>query len=163
MTENAPPPVIDSARVIAYAFVDDIPYQRCGSLYSGDRLIEHVPRLVICLNLGADIGPLLFHCDEQWNVLGTSGASTIEETKLSAEKNYPGVTARWIDVNTSVTEALDYYDQATNGAKCSFCGKRPFEMDGGWVEGNNGALICRECVENLYRGFQKDSTGDSRD
>ncbi len=156
MTQTAPSPVIQSARLISYAFVDDLPYRRWGSLYSGDKLIEHVPRLAICLNLGKDIGPLLFHCDEEWNVLGVSGGATIEEAKARAAKNYPGVETRWIDVNTSTDEALQYYDQETNGAKCSFCGKRPFEIAAGWIEGND-AIICRACVEDFYQEFQNDS------
>jgi hypothetical protein len=64
-----PPPVIDSARVLAYALVDEIEYKKWGALYSGDTLIEKVPRLAICSNLGKDIGPMLFHCDENWNFL----------------------------------------------------------------------------------------------
>ena len=70
---NPPPPVIDSARVMFYAFVDDIPYRKWGALYHGEQLIEHVPCLAMCINLGKDIGPLLFHCDDEWNTLGTSG------------------------------------------------------------------------------------------
>jgi hypothetical protein len=89
-------------------------------------LIEKVPRLAICSNLGNDIGPLLFHCDEEWNVLGTSGAATVDEVKELAERNYPGVSSRWIDTNVSIEEALRYYDEDTEGLKCSFCGKRPF-------------------------------------
>jgi hypothetical protein len=64
---------------MSYAFVDDIPYRKWGALYRGEQLVEHVPRLAICLNLGNDIGPLLFHCDEEWNTLGRSGAGTIVE------------------------------------------------------------------------------------
>jgi hypothetical protein len=151
---NPPPPVIDSARVVSYAFVDDIPYRKWGALYRGDQLVEHVPRLAICLNLGKDIGPLLFHCDEDWTSLGTSGAKTIAEVKERAEKNYPGVASRWVDLNTSVEDALNYYDEQIESLKCSFCGKRPFEIEGGWVEGTKAA-ICRECIEKYYRAFQE--------
>ena len=96
LTRQLPPPGIGSARVLCYAFVDDIAYRKWGSLYSDGVLVEKVPRLAICVNLGKDIGPLLFHCDEEWNVLGTSGAETVDEVKLRAEKNYPGVGSRWI-------------------------------------------------------------------
>jgi hypothetical protein len=150
---NAPPPVIDSARVMSYALVDDLPYRKWGALYSGDQLIEHVLRLAICLNLGKDIGPLLFHCDDKWNTLGTSGAISIAEVKERAERNYPGVSARWVDLNTSVEDALKYYDEQIEDLKCSFCGKRPFEIEGGWVEGTEAA-ICRECVEKYHQAFQ---------
>jgi hypothetical protein len=139
---------------MSYAFVDNIPYRKWGALYRGDQLVEPVPRLAICLNLGKDIGPLLFHCDEDWNTLGTSGAKTIAEVKERAEKNYPGVAARWVDLNTSVEDALKYYDEAIEALKCSFCGKRPFEIEGGWVEGADAA-ICRGCVEKYYQAFQE--------
>jgi len=139
---------------MSYAFVDDIPYRKWGALYVGERLVEHVPRLAICLNLGKDIGPLLFHCDEEWNTLGTSGAATIVEAKQSAEKNYPGVSVRWIALNTSVEDALKYYDEEMKGLKCSFCEKRPFEMEGGWIERSQAAL-CRECVEKYFHAFRE--------
>jgi hypothetical protein len=141
---------------MSYAFVDDIPYRKWGALYHGEQLIEHVPCLAICINLGKDIGPLLFHCDDEWNTLGTSGAKTIPEVKEHAERNYPGVSARWVDLNTSVEDALRYYDEQIEGLKCSFCGKRPFEIEGGWVEGTE-AVICRECVEKYYEAFQEDA------
>ena len=96
---------------------------------------------------------MLFHCDEGWNPLGTSGAKSVEEIKASAERNYPGVSARWVDVNTTVEEALRYYDAETGGQRCSFCGKRPFETRG-WIEGRN-AIICRGCVESYHGSFQE--------
>jgi ClpX C4-type zinc finger protein len=147
--------VLNSARVIAYAFVDDVEYRKWGSLYVGDKLLEHVPQLAICVNLAANMGPLLFHCDENWNVLGVSGAETVEAVKARAERNYPGVMSRWIDLNTSNEYAPKYYDTQSGGLRCSFCGKRPFETDG-WIEGQS-AVICRACVEEYYREFQTSS------
>jgi hypothetical protein len=147
--------VIDSARVLAYAFVGDIPYRRCGALYFGDTLVEAVPCLAICTNLGKDIGPLLLHCDDEWTVLGSSGAGSVEETKAHAERNYPGVSARWVDLNTTVEDALRYYDSVSDTPRCTFCGKRSFEISG-LVEGDSAA-ICRECVEGFYRGFNDES------
>jgi ClpX C4-type zinc finger len=151
MGRTPPPPVIASARVLAYAFVDDIPYRKWGALYSGDTLVEAVPCLAICTNLGKDIGPLLFHCSDDWAVLGTSGGPSVAEAKSHAERNYPGVSARWVDVDTTVEDALRYYDSASDTPRCAFCGRRPFEISG-LVEGERAA-ICRECVEDFYRGF----------
>jgi hypothetical protein len=152
MPKTPPPPVLWSARVMSYAFVDDLEYRRWGALYVGDKLVEKVPRLAICLNLGKDSGPLLFHCDEEWEVLGTSGGNTIEATKERAEKNYPGVAERWVDVNTSIDDALRYYDAETGSAHCSFCKKRPFEI-GNMLESDE-ATICEECVERFHRIFK---------
>jgi hypothetical protein len=142
---------------VAYAFVDDIPYRRAGSFFVDGKLLEQVPCLAIAINLGQDIGPLIFHCDEEWGALGTSGAETIERVKKDAERNYPGVGARWIDTNVTIDAALEYYDAQTGNQKCSFCGKRPFEVEG-WVEGS-AAIICRGCIEELYRDFNS-SDGD---
>jgi hypothetical protein len=138
--------------------VDDIPYRKWGALYSGDRLVEHVPCLAICVNLGKDIGPLLLHCDDEWQVLGTSGAATVEAVKEIAERNYPGVSSRWVEINTSIADGLRYYDEQTGGLKCSFCGRRPFDLQG-WVEGQQAA-ICRECIETYYRGFNDPDSED---
>jgi len=155
VSNETPPPVIDSARVLAYAFVGDLPYRKSGALFCGDALVEAVPRLAICANLGKDIGPLLFHCNAEWAVLGTSGAASVAEVKSLAERNYPGVSARWVDTSITVEEALRYYDSITGTLRCAFCRKRPFEVSG-LVEGD-GAAICRECVEEFYRGFNDDS------
>ena len=155
-SRKPPPPVIDSTRVLSYAFVDDIPYRKSGALIVGGELLEHVPCLAICVNLGKDIGPMLFHCDSDWNALGTIGAPTVVKVKEQAEKNYPGVAARWVDVNTSVDDALSFYDEQTAGLRCSFCGNRPFEFEDGCVEGTLGAVICRQCIDRYYKAFQDD-------
>jgi hypothetical protein len=155
---NVPPPlVIDSARVLSYAFVDDIPYRRHGRLYVDGKLLEAVPCLAIVVNLGKDIGPMLFHCDEEWNALGTSGNGSVAAIKDDAEHNYPGVAARWVDINTSVEDALRYYDAQHGSLACDYCGKRPFELNG-WIEGRN-SIICRVCVEANYHAFQSSEFG----
>ena len=159
MTLVAPPPVLDCARVIAYAHIDpSIPYLAKSLLYVGGNLLGRVPALAICENLGTDLGPLLFHCDEEWNVLGISGAETIEATALAAERNYPGLTNHWVWLNTTVEAALAYYD--TNfGGRCSFCGKRAYEVSG-LVE-SDSSCICRGCVEKFFHGFNSPETEPS--
>ena len=155
MNSMAPPPVIYSSRVLAYAAVDDIPYQKRGRvlLVDGEPL-EQAPRLAICAHLRRDWDIVLFCCDEEWNVLGIIGNSSIEELKAQAEKNYPGVAARWVDPGTTVEQALAYYDEQSGGEKCSFCGKRPFELES-WIMGKYGfAIICRECVTKFYADFK---------
>jgi ClpX C4-type zinc finger len=150
--KDAPPPVLNSARVLSYASVADLPYRQWGKLFVGGRLVEKVPRLAISSNLAGDIEPMLFHCDERWQVIATSGAETVEAIKSRAEKNYPGVSARWIDLNVPPEQALLHYDEQSGGLKCSFCGRRPFEVEG-LVEGT-GVSICRSCIEDFYRAFQ---------
>ncbi|MBL8269180.1 ClpX C4-type zinc finger protein [Steroidobacter sp.] len=151
---NPPPPVIDAARVISYAFVDDIPFLGASSPFAEEPSLDAVPRLAIAVGLSAHASPQIFHCDEEWISLGTSGADSVEEAKEDAERVYPGVSNRWIDTNVTVEEALAFYDSETAGLKCSFCGKRPFEVDG-LIEGPQ-ATICRSCVEEFYDDFQTD-------
>lgn len=153
MPKHPSPPVIGSARVLSYAFVDDIPYRKHGRLWVGGKIVQAVPRLAIAVNLGKDIGPMLFHCDEEWNVLGTSGAASIAAVKARAELNYPGVASRWVDVNTSIEYALNLYDEKTGSARCNFCGKRPFEF--GECAWGPSAIICRSCIEAYYQAFQE--------
>jgi hypothetical protein len=157
MMKIAPPVVLDSARVLAYAFVHDIEYRQTGALYVDGVLLEHVPRLAICANLGADLGPLLFHCDVDWTVLGVSGASTVQAVKERAEHNYPSSITQWVDIDTSVEDALKYYDEHVENGTCSFCGKRRFEF-GACVEGK-GALICKSCID-VYHAELRDSSPD---
>jgi hypothetical protein len=154
MPKNPPPPAINSARVVAYAFVDDIPYRQHGRLFVGDKILGAVPQLAIVVNLGKDIGPMLFHCDENWNCLGTSGAENVPAVKKLAERNYPGVASRWVDVDASVEDALRYYDEQTGSLTCDFCGKRPFEFEGGFAGGRE-AIICRTCVNAYHAAFNE--------
>jgi hypothetical protein len=158
MKRTPPPPVIDAARVVAYAFVDDIPYLGVGTgglaLFGENLPLEPVPRVAIAVGLAGNAGPRVFHCDEEWIALGASGAETVEQAKQEVERAYPGVAERWIDTHVTVEEALAFYDSETAGLKCSFCGKRPFEVEG-MIEGAQ-ATICRSCVEEFYEDFQFD-------
>jgi hypothetical protein len=79
MANQSPPPVLDSARVVSYASVHDIPYRRWGALIVGGKPLEHVPRLAICANLAEDGALGLFHCGDQWNVLGCTGGDAVHD------------------------------------------------------------------------------------
>jgi len=148
----APPPVIDSARVLHYAIVDkSIPFRTETKLYVGGVLLGRVPRLAICENLGKNIGVLLFHCNNKWEVLGTSGSDSVAATRQLAERNYPGIGKKWVRLGTTKKAALAYYDSLEGMRICSFCGKRPFEVTG-FVEGRR-ATICRGCIEMYYQAF----------
>jgi hypothetical protein len=157
MTNQPPPPVLDSARVVSYASVHDISYRRWGALIVDGKPLEQVPQLAICVNLGEDMGLGLFHCDDQWNVLGCAGGDSVDELKERAEKNYPGAKSRWVDLDTSVEDALRYYDAQFGGERCSFCGKRPFEVLG-WVAGDN-ARICNGCIERFHSTLERRGGG----
>lgn len=151
MTLVAPPPVMDCARVLAYAHVDPVlPFLARTSLYVDGTLLGRVPALAICQNLSPDGALHLLHCDENWNVLGASGGRTVEETMQVAEQNYPGLAKDWVHLNTAVETAMAYYDEHCGG-RCSFCGKRDYEVTA--MVTSESASICRECVELFYREF----------
>lgn len=101
MNSISPPPILDSARVIVYAVVANIPYKKWGLLLIDGEPLEQVPKLAVCENLYSEPDILLFHCDEHWNVLGAIGCASVEEAKIRAEKNYPSVTALWAELDTS--------------------------------------------------------------
>ena len=71
--------------------MDDIPYHRYGSLYVDGKLLEAVPCLAIVVNLGKDIGPMLFHCDEEWNALGTSGNQSVAAINMTRSMITPAL------------------------------------------------------------------------
>lgn len=159
MKREPPSAAMGNTRVLAYAFVDDIPYRRSGeALYFGDELVEHVPCLAICAPFDGRSSLLLFHCDEDWRVQGMSGGATVEAVKKRAERNYPGVASRWVDVDVSLEEALECYDEKSGGEKCSFCGKRPYETEG--LVSSSEAMICKACVEDFYQGFKEKQEED---
>jgi hypothetical protein len=141
---------------MAYAHIDSsILFQGTTRLYVGGNLLGRVPALAICENLGPQPDILLFHCDDDWNVLGSSGAETIDGAIQLAERNYPGLTPRWVSLDNPVAAALAYFDEVFGG-RCSFCGKRPFEVTG-LIQSENAA-ICRNCVETFFhRGGSSDT------
>ncbi len=150
LDHSPPPAVIDAARVIAYAAVDDITWQPCGLLVVDGTPLEQVPRLAIGIALGDDTSILLFHCDEAWDVLGAVGAASVDDARSRAARNYPGVAARWVELDTTVEQALAYHD-AHDGARCSFCGRRSFEIDA-WIT-RDAATICSGCVQAFHERF----------
>ncbi len=154
---SPPPPVIDVARVIAYAAVDDMAWQSRELLVVDGKPLEQVQRLAIGIALGDDTNILLFHCDEAWNVLGAAGAASVDDARSRAARNYPGVAARWVELDTTVEQALAYHD-AHDGARCSFCGRRSFEIDA-WIA-RDKATICSGCVQAFHERF--DSFRDAR-
>jgi hypothetical protein len=91
---------------VSYAFVDDIPYRRHGRLIVGDKIVEAAPRLVVLVNLGKDIGPMLFHCNEEWNCLGTSGAGSVAAVKERRNSITPGSNpVGWTSIPASRTRS----------------------------------------------------------
>src|SRR5213592_2805900 len=97
-----PPSVISGAHVLEYVVVAE-PVRFTGNLnlyVDGERLGE-VPCLAICRRLDDD-ELLLFHCDDDWNVLGIQAwntaedpAVTTDDVKTRVEKYYAGISSQW--------------------------------------------------------------------
>ena len=153
----APPPVIDMARVIAYAIIDSsVEWTGRQRLYSGDRLVGAMPRLVLCQDISGPLADiLLFHCNEKWEVQGVSGTPTLEGTKEMAERAYRGVSAKWIHMDTAPEQAERWIREHHADMICSFCGKLP-AGDDRLIQGR-GAKICSSCV----RSFRERLAGQS--
>jgi hypothetical protein len=91
MTE-IPPPIIDSARLLAFAINDeDVKYTNrinfVGSKEKLERLGE-VPCLAICSDYANADEILLFFCNSEWEPQGVIPFTSTEEAKLRAERGY---------------------------------------------------------------------------
>jgi len=95
MDRSKPPGIQDSAKVIAFAVLDEsVIYTGKVSMYVDGNLIGPVPKLSICQNPDED-DYLLFYCDECWEVLAAAGGDSIEQVKEMAEKAYAGISSKW--------------------------------------------------------------------
>jgi hypothetical protein len=110
MTE--PPYVLDSARVLAYAVLDQtVSYTGRISVYVGGKLLPPIPRLAICENLAREGDFLLCYCTETWEVLGVGGYESFELAKQRAEVAYAGVSEKWEPYRPLSERELAYIDK----------------------------------------------------
>jgi hypothetical protein len=150
MTQDppSPPPALDCARVLAFAILNDsIKHSGRTSLYVDGKELGPVPRLAIC-DAAPCSGVLLFHCDADWNVLGIAGCGSVTAAKEDAEISYPGISACWVDVQVTPEEAERYLDEIFAGERCSFCNRRPDQLDK--MISENSARICNHCIEDFH-------------
>jgi ClpX C4-type zinc finger len=159
---DAPPPVLDGARVLAYAVLDEsVQWTGRQILLVGDKELGPVPRLALCQNVSGDLKDILvFHCSNEWEVLGVSGSKTLDAAKASAERAYRGVSAKWNEMNVSVDEAESWIKKNCVPMVCSFCGRGPAEIQQ-LVEGKSGAHICNRCIDEYYDLLRKSPAGDN--
>jgi len=149
-TGNLPPPVIDSAQVIAYAVVDrTVRWTGRQVLVVGGKSLGPVPRLAICKNLFGELKDfLLFHCDTRWNVLGVAGAPTLRECKLRSELWYEGLSKRWVKTNMTKKAAQRWLRTEQTSQACSMCRKLPAETDGMYSKGT--VNVCFACIREMH-------------
>ena len=157
---SAPPPALDSARVIAYAIVDDsVKWTGRQKLFHDGKEIGPVPCLALCQNVWGDWKVIhVFHCDEDWEVLASGGGETIEEAQASTEAAYRGISAKWIFLNTPEEEAREWIRKESEDMLCSFCDRIPAEMEQ-LVRGKSGA-ICNYCVAEVRAMMRHDAKDD---
>jgi hypothetical protein len=144
------PPVLASARVIAFAVVDDTltPTGRTVR-FLGGRPPGRAPRLA--LGAGLSDGRIrLLHCDLDWNVLAVSEHESLDAAKGAAEEVYSGVWRVWQAATFTDPEVAAFLDEEDAGLICSFCGRHPHQYEK-LVTGQAGAAICDRCITALRR------------
>lgn len=148
MPVTLPPPVLASARVLAYAVVDDeVVFTGRQAVRAAGQVLGPVPCLAIGRALsGGDI--LLLYCDAEWDVLAKTSYASVEEAKGGAEDAYSGVRAKWRPVSFTEAELDAFLDEEDRGVICSFCGRHPHEVER-IVTGHRGAAICEICIRAL--------------
>jgi len=101
-----PSQLLDDADLLAFAEVPSAArFTGRLHLYSDGERIGPVPYLAICKPRD-DVGLLLVHCDESWEILGLQAwnapgvqrITTVEAMKLEAERFYEGLMPSWIDL-----------------------------------------------------------------
>jgi hypothetical protein len=149
-----PPSVINSARIIAYAVLDEsVCYRGHSSLFVDGKEVGAVP----CLAIGQDLNDteiFLFHCDRDWAVLGVVGYASINEAKDHANRLYAGVSNRWIETHVTKQEASEYLQSLEDDARCAFCGKGP--RDAVYLIEKGGKRICDSCIKDFHRLLHDD-------
>lgn len=147
---DVPPPVLDMARVVAYAIVDDsVEWTGRQMIFVGDEKLGRVPRLALgCDTTGEISDVLIFYCNEQWDVLALTGAATVEEAKAKVEIAYRGLSSKWIDLDTPLDEVQAWIRENYEHIFCLFCGRKPVAMKS-LVTGKLGA-ICNHCIDDFY-------------
>lgn len=149
-----PPTILDGARVVSYAVVDDsVVYVEGNTLYVDGELLGPVPRLAIGQDPGAN-RHLLFHCDSRWRVLGVAEYESAEQAKSKAELSYPGIGSRWSQHRITDTDVEDFLQRELANRTCSFCERKADQIEQA-IDGSR-ASICNHCVSELHRNLRKD-------
>jgi hypothetical protein len=157
----APPPVIDSAKLLAYAVVDsDVEYTDRICLFVGEERLGRVSRLAITSNYVVPEDILLEFCDDEWNCKGVIAHKSIDEAKAQAERGYRGISSKWMPSPYTEDQVAEYLrdsygvDPTTEWWKnfCSFCGE---DITEGRVVASRRAAICEKCIATFYAELQR--------
>ena len=149
MRHRPPPPVLASARVLAYAFAEAGTYTGRHVVFAAGRELGPVP----CLAMGRRLPRgevLLLFCDKDWDVLAAEAHTSIDAAKYAAGEAYAGLDAKWQETSFTDAEVDAFLDEEDRGLICSFCGRHPHEVDR-IVTGHGGAAICEICIRALLQ------------
>jgi hypothetical protein len=147
------------ARLIAYAFVDaSVEWTGRQSIFVGDEKLGPVPCLALARDVAGELEDvLIFHCNDRWEVLGMTGAETLEAAKAITERAYRGITAKWIEVNVSAEEAQAWIHENYDHILCLFCGRTPQKFKS-LVTQRLGA-ICNDCIDEFHEWIHRPLEG----
>jgi ClpX C4-type zinc finger len=151
MKSAVPPPVLDGARLLAYAIMDEeVVHSGKSTLYVDAKPLGAVPGLAIAEQDAGTI--LLLFCDEHWDPLGVVECPSLTEAKIRAEREYSGLSAKWVQANVSEQEAARYLERQNTAQLCSFCGKPPEAVQ--QLFAASTARICDGCVRDFYEALK---------
>jgi hypothetical protein len=141
-----PPPVLAGSKVIAYAILDtSIPYAGRGKLFTDGKPLGRVPRLALTHSRGE---AAVLYCTRAWRVLAGFLYESVVDARGDAERIYPGVSRKWRRVRVTERQAERYLRQLWKGLECSFCGRRPDQIEK-MVSRGRRVRICDVCVREI--------------
>lgn len=157
-----PPPVIHSAKLVAYAINDDdVEFTDKIGLYVGgvgEELVRlgEMPKIAICVPYHDPDEFLIFLSNEDWEPQGTLVGASLDDAKNHVEKGYKGISRKWKESPYSDSEVEEYlvdeYGVNPNTEwwveACSFCGKKDDEVE--HMIMRERASICGDCIEDFY-------------
>jgi hypothetical protein len=150
---NKPPPALNQARVLEYAVLDEsVAYSGHSYIFIDGKELGPVPRLAICDGDDQSVVRVLL-CDHDWTVLGVTGYGSLIETKNRLERMYHVASSCWVDAHVTKKQADAYLDKLSKGQRCSFCDKRPDQVEQMKLKGieKSSARICDVCITELYQ------------
>jgi hypothetical protein len=166
-SELTPPLVIDGARVIAYAIIDEeVRWTGRQNLFVDDKKLGPVQRLAICERVFDRTDPILmFHCDENWTILGVTSEESIQRNIDDAERWYEGLREKWQFLDTSQSDAEAIIRSEEANASCSFCGRNRFEVQpifsSNESNDSSSARVCAICIAGMSRALNEIPTDAS--
>ena len=145
-----PPPVLNGGRVLAYASLGSRRRPSAeGLMFVENKPLGPVSALAITETPSLPgkrrgHGVLLLYCTRRWSLRGVAGYKSLALARRRAEIMFPGSSARWVSSRVTKAGAERYLDKVWAGLECSFCGRRPDQVER--VVAGKQARICDQCV-----------------